>query len=275
MIMPGRPRVGDVYRPENMPGVVFEEVTVTAVDRTVQGPSGPVAGAIVIDELHLEGEHERKTFAPGYGEFAAGTAGDSEAVAVAAPTDALPGGPPPELDDLAAGATAMVDAALGRDWRAAGEIARRSAAAWDALRGKRVPPLLAEQLAAAVAEQRRATAARRSRRAAQAALDLRQSALDLGLRYRPAATIDRERFELWCHRVRADAAWRDRAGVRGAVATLEWIRDRIAHTFRASDRAELDARLGALRGAADGGRVAPAADHAARLVGWVRRAPGP
>src|SRR5918995_113446 len=28
MIMPARPRVGDVYRPENAPGVVFEEVTV-------------------------------------------------------------------------------------------------------------------------------------------------------------------------------------------------------------------------------------------------------
>ena len=26
MIMPARPRVGDVYRPENIPGLVFEEV---------------------------------------------------------------------------------------------------------------------------------------------------------------------------------------------------------------------------------------------------------
>jgi hypothetical protein len=32
MIMPSEPMVGDVYRPENIPGLVFEEVTVKAVD---------------------------------------------------------------------------------------------------------------------------------------------------------------------------------------------------------------------------------------------------
>ena len=35
MIMPADPQVGDVYRPENMPGFVFEEVVVTAVGVTV------------------------------------------------------------------------------------------------------------------------------------------------------------------------------------------------------------------------------------------------
>ncbi len=40
MIMPADPQVGDVYRPENIPGFVFEEVTVAkAVGRTLDGPS--------------------------------------------------------------------------------------------------------------------------------------------------------------------------------------------------------------------------------------------
>ena len=39
MIMPGDPKVGDVYRTENAPGFVFEEVTVRSTDQTLDGPS--------------------------------------------------------------------------------------------------------------------------------------------------------------------------------------------------------------------------------------------
>ena len=69
MIMPADPQVGDVYRPENIPGLVFEEVTVSAAGIDVDGPSGSVTGAIEVDELHMEGTHETKLFAPDYGEF--------------------------------------------------------------------------------------------------------------------------------------------------------------------------------------------------------------
>ena len=53
MIMPGRPNVGDVYRPENIPGLVFEEVTVKDVVQTLDGPLGPVEGGLAIEEFHL------------------------------------------------------------------------------------------------------------------------------------------------------------------------------------------------------------------------------
>jgi hypothetical protein len=52
MIMPGDPKVGDAFRTENIPGVVFEEVTVKTLDKTVNGPPGPVQGAMVGQELH-------------------------------------------------------------------------------------------------------------------------------------------------------------------------------------------------------------------------------
>jgi hypothetical protein len=104
MIMPADPRVGDVYRPENAPGVVFEEVTVQSVDETVEGPRGPVTGAIVVRELHMDGSTEDKIFAPGYGEFSTGGGGDLEAVALAVPIDALAGPVPAELETLTSGA---------------------------------------------------------------------------------------------------------------------------------------------------------------------------
>ena len=80
MIMPASPRVGDVYRPENIPGLVFEEVTVKKVDQTVQGPRGTVRGALVIQERLMDGTLEDKVFAPGYGEFLASVPVDDELV---------------------------------------------------------------------------------------------------------------------------------------------------------------------------------------------------
>jgi hypothetical protein len=55
MIMPAAPKVGDVHRPENIPGLVFEEIAVKTVGSTVAGPRGPVAGAMVARELHDDG----------------------------------------------------------------------------------------------------------------------------------------------------------------------------------------------------------------------------
>ena len=67
MIMPGDPQIGDVYRTENAPGFVFEEVTVRSVDQQLDGPMGPIDGGLLADELHSDGTTEQKIFAPGYG----------------------------------------------------------------------------------------------------------------------------------------------------------------------------------------------------------------
>jgi hypothetical protein len=50
-IMPGDPKVGAVYRPENIPGKVFEQdTTIRSIDETVDGPRGPVRGALLVGE---------------------------------------------------------------------------------------------------------------------------------------------------------------------------------------------------------------------------------
>src|SRR4030095_10694275 len=87
-IMPADPQVGDVYRTENAPGFVFEEVTVRSTDETLDGPLGPIQGGMLADELHSDGKTEQKVFAPGYGEFSTAGGGDVEALALAIPTDA-------------------------------------------------------------------------------------------------------------------------------------------------------------------------------------------
>jgi hypothetical protein len=250
MIMPAQPRVGAVYRSENIPGLVFEQVTVARTGVTVDGPHGPVAGAIVGRELHDDGSTEDKQFAPGYGEFFTAEGRDIEAMALAVPADALPGPPPAALVRLSRVAGDAFREVRGRRWRAAASSVARLRSAWTAEQAAETPPpRLAPEMRRALRAQAAAVAAHDRTRGATAALDVARSALDLGLRHRPATEIDRARFELWALQVLVDVSARDRAAVAGDVATLEWVRDRFAHTLDPVVRTRVDRRLLDLRAA--------------------------
>ena len=203
-----------------MPGLVFEEVS---VDETVDGPTGPVEGAIVGQELHQDGSFSDKTFAPGYGEFYSAHEGDVEALALAVPTDALQGPPPAELEALSAGADGTFTAVRARDWKAASAEVAALTGAWKAYRARGVPPRLATEMSRALEKLAKALETRDGAKAGTAAIDVARSTLDLELRYRPPAEIDRD------------------------LATLEWIRDRFAHALENVDITRIDAHLGELR----------------------------
>jgi hypothetical protein len=265
MIMPAEPQVGDVNRPENIPGLVFEEVRVKTVDKTVDGPRGPVGGAMVGEELHDDGTFSDKVFAPGYGEFYSAHQGDVEALALAAPTDALPAPPPTELRALNRGAAEAFDAAQARDWKSASASAEELSAAWRAHRAGEVPPRLVAPMVRALDGLDRAIANRDRAVAGTAAIDVAQAALDLELQYRPPTEIDRARFELWARQVLVDAQAGDLTGVSGDVAALEWVRDRFAHTLQDTDLTRVDTRLAALRESVVDRDLGAAADEAASL----------
>src|SRR3990172_8804176 len=113
MIMPSDPQIGDANRPENIPGLVFEEVIVSQVNQTREGPSGPISGVMVATETHQDGTLSDKVFAPGYGESLSTDGPDVEALALASPTDALPGGVPAELTAISQGADRIFASRLG------------------------------------------------------------------------------------------------------------------------------------------------------------------
>ena len=265
MIMPAAPQVGDVYRPENIPGLVFEEVAVKSIGLTVAGPQGPVAGAIAIQELHMDGSHEDKTFAPGYGEFSTGNGSDLEAVALAVPTDALSGPAPSELETLSGGAVNIFDTAQSEDWDGVAVSLGAMTTAWEAYRANSVPPMLDAQMSDALASLAGAVDTHNSAEASQAALDVAGASLDFQLRYRPPTEIDAARFGLWVQQVSIDVAADDSASVKGDVATLEWIQGRFAHTLDSAVVSDVDALLDDLRAAADAENLAAAADAATRL----------
>lgn len=164
----------------------------------------------------------------------------------------------------------LVGAVQGRDWEAADPIARRIRRLAASLPEQGQPSLVRARLGEAVNGLARGVKSRQVARAGIAAILAGQSILDLQLQYRSVTEIDRGRFELWCYQVLVDATARNRPGVIGDVATLEWIRDRFARTLDSAEIAELDRRLRALRIAADDQRLTAAADHAIRLAHRLR-----
>jgi hypothetical protein len=265
MIMPSDPKVGDVYRPENIPGFVFEEVTVKSTGKTVAGPLGPVDGATVVEELHMDGNTEDKTFAPGYGEFYTAGGGGVEALALAVPTDALSGPPPAELETLSNGALDIFDAAQVRDWNAASATVEKISSAWENHRAGEVPKMVEPRMTDALAALAEAVDARAAAQTRQAAIDAARWSLDLELQYRPPAEIDLARFDLWAAQMAVDASAGRAAAVNGDFFALDYIRDRILHTLDGADVTRINALLEDLQGAVGDEDLAATTDAAERL----------
>ena len=272
MIMPGDPKIGDVYRPENVPGLVFEEVRVKAADQRVDGPFGPVDGAIIARELHQNGSREDKTFAPGYGEFFTGSGRDVEAMALAVPTDAVGDRVPAELAALSNGVDKAFAAVRAKKWSVASARVQALNASWRGYRSGPVSQGLATEMNRALESLGRAVEARDQTRAATAAIGVGQSALDFELRHQLPTAIDRARLVLWSRQLQIDAAAGDKAGVRSDLAAMEWIRDRFASTLDTIDLTRLDHQLVVLRALVGDEDLRGAAAGAHRVQNTLERA---
>jgi hypothetical protein len=274
MIMPSDPQVGDATRPENIPGTVFEEVLITKVDQTFDGPSGPVSGGIVGTETHDDGTLSDKLFAPGYGEFLSTEGPDVEALALASPTDALPGGVPSDLASISRGADRIFSSPLSTppQWNRAETIASGIAASWDAFSAGDVPPRLVKPTRRALEGLLAQIAARDRTGAWAASIDVSYASINLQLRYRPVTEVDTVRFELWTRRALVDAIDGSLGGVRSDQVTLEWVRDRIAHTIDPLTRTRIDAGRGLGTDVVDRDPTPP---RIPRALCWSGCLPGP
>jgi hypothetical protein len=263
MIMPAHPKVGDVFRTENIPQVAWEEVTVKKVGQTVDGPTGPITGAMIGEELHMEGDREPKTFAPGYGEFYSGSPHDFEANALAIPADATAGAEPVELEALSKALVDVFEPAQSKDWKAVSAAVANLTSAEQTLRTRELPKLLKQHMHAAVDALDKAADAHKGRQMWLAAFDVAGTGLDLQLRYRPVAEIDKARLDLMAQSLLADATANDARAVKGDVTTLKWIRDRVA--LDATDAQRIDDKLRYLDSVADAKEFGVMSDEAMHL----------
>jgi len=250
MIMPADPQVGDVYRPENIPDLVFEEVTVKAVDTTVEGPQGSLTGAITIQELLMDGTTEDKSFAPGYGEFSAHTDTEDIVVALGVPLDAVEEPTPAELTTISAGATEVLADPDGA--AAALETIRTAAEAYQG------PEVLTMALTDAVDALGSAVDAGEGVEAA--AIVVEQAALDLRARHEPVADIDAGRMAAWAAQAKIDAEADEAGGVASDLVALDTIAERIEDL-----PAEVTGLLDDLHTAVDADELATASSAAEAL----------
>ena len=251
MIMPAHPQAGDVYRVENFPSKAFEEVTVMAVDQTLEGPRGLIKGVMFVQQIGLEGKTTVKAFAPGYGEFLA----HGEDAAVAVPTDALVAPLPVALKTLLTGANTIIDAVAASDWAAINTTLVAMSSAWAEHQATvdlgSIFPLLDTQMAYALNALTTAVAQSDADATNQAAFGVAIAALDLQLPYQGRAVIDQARFNLWTRRLLVDLQTGEAGAIQGDVTTLELISDRFAYLLDDTDQAQLETLLGALRTAVD------------------------
>ena len=264
MIMPAEPRVGNVYRSENAPGIAFEQIRIEAVDQQVAGPSGNISGAMEVTELHMDNTTEEKTFAPGYGEFSTGSpGGDLEAVSLATPTDRRQGPAPAEYVALSKAADGVLAAVAGSDAERAKQAAATLDGAWAAVLASGVPPRLHSQMKTDIESLNSATAAEDSLAAQTAALRISQNELDLRLLFEPVIDVDLARLRLWNRQLPIDVTSEDAGLVLADVAAIERVWERTSHGV--DPTAPVDAALQDLRKAADAEDLA-AVDRTAGVV---------
>lgn len=265
MIMPGNPQVGDVYRPENMCGFVFEEVTVESTTVTVDGPTGLITGSMLVEELHMDATTEGKVFAPGYGEFSTGSGNNVEAMALAVPHDALTGPVPVELENLSSGALQVFTAADSADWGAASTALGDMNSAWIAYELGPVPPKLRTQMNGALNALANAIAAQSQGGSRQASIDVARATYDFRLRHQIPTEIDLARFTLWARQVLVDVKANDADAVKGDASILEWTRDRFIQSLNGATADQINGKLTLLRSAADAPDLPVAATTAQQL----------
>ena len=267
MIMPADPQVGDVYRPENIPGFVFEEVTVKSVTETVDGPRGPISGALLVEELLMDGVLEDKIFAPGYGEFMAKVVSEDELVTVSigVPLDAVSGGMPAEVTQLATASADIFQAAGAGDWDSVTAALTSLTPAWSTYAATGVPPLTADEVDVALQALTTAADAQDDAATQQAANNLGYVVTDLRLRHESPATADVERMDILARQIMVDAAAEEKGFLTGDAIHLEALWARTSHTVDGSSASRIDGQLADLRAAAESGDFPTTADIAQAL----------
>jgi hypothetical protein len=264
MIMPAKPQVGNVYRPENAPEVVFEEVRVEKVDQTIPGPSGTISGAMEVSELHMDGKREGKIFAPRYGEFSSGNpAGDLEAVSLAVPTDGRQGPAPAEFGALTAAVDGVYRAVAAEEAAEATQATTTLNKAWDTALGKGIPPQLQAQMKADLDALDAAISQEDWEAAQSASLRIAQNETDLRLLHQRVIDVDLARLRLWTRQLPVDVATDDPGPVLASVAALERVWERTKHAVEPA--APVDAAIARVRQAADAEDL-PAVDRAAATL---------
>jgi hypothetical protein len=280
LIMPAHPALGQVFKPENLPGVVYEVDEVLSLSQKTITPSGPTNQGVLVKETLMDGSIEHKVYAANFGIIEDSADDEQLNLVLFNPTGARPGTVPEQLAALEAAAEEIFDVSAGGS---AGQVAAQMPAlttAWQSYQasGPAAPQPFVDALGAALDELQKRAAAKNPAAVAQAANNLSAALADLYAVYRPASPADLGRLDMLERQVLLDLTARQGDAAADSLAKIGavWARLKpvvLAHNGAAA-AAQFDAGLASQQSAlaaGDSAAVRKATEAGLELVDTMEK----
>ncbi len=222
LIMPAHPAVGQVFNPENLPGVVYETDEILSLTEKTTTPAGPTDQGMLVKETLMDGSIEHKVYAANFGIVEERAEDEQANLVLSNRTDAQPGTVPEPLSTIEAQAEDIIDVVPGGNWGQVASDVAAVAKAWQAYgtqaASDKVPQPFQEALTAALDRLQKAAAAKKAAGTMQAANDLSAAVNDLFTVYHPARPADLGRLDVLERQVTLDVAANDLTAAADSLA---------------------------------------------------------
>jgi hypothetical protein len=194
LIMPAHPEVGQVFNPENLPGVVYETDEILSLTEKAATPAGPTDRGMLVKETLMDKSIEHKVYVADFGIVEERADDEQLNLVLSIRTDAQPGSVPEPLNTLEAQAEDIIDSVPGGDWRKVTADVAAIDKAWQAYQSQakndHIPQPFQDALTAALDHLQKTSAAKDAPGTHQAANDVSAAVVDLFTVYHPALPTD-------------------------------------------------------------------------------------
>jgi len=222
LIMPAHPEVGQVFNPENLPGVVYETVEIMSLAERTTTPAGPTDQGLRTKETLMDGTIEYKIYAANFGIVESGAEDEKVNLVWLNRPDAKPGSVPEPLNTIEVQAEDIIDLVPDGNWEKVTANVAAISEAWQAYQTQaandKVPQPFQEALTVAFDRLQKASAAKEAADTMQAANDLSAAVVDLFTVYQPTTTTDLGWLDIWERQVVLDVAADDFTAAADSLA---------------------------------------------------------
>jgi hypothetical protein len=230
LIMPAHPQVGQIYNPENQPGVVFETDEVMSLAEKAPTPTGTIANGILVKEKLMEGSIEYKVYAANFGIVVDRSGSEQLNLVLYHRIDAKNNHIPEMLTALESQVEDMIDAVPGSDWGQVTSDMNALEDAWQKYRVQaaedHVPQVFLDQLVQAFDSLKNHASVHDASNTLQAANNLSAAIVDLYSVYNPVRPADLGRLDMLDRQVKLDASEDDFTAAADRLAQIKmiWVR---------------------------------------------------
>ena len=247
LIMPANPQIGQVFNPENHPGVAYETDEVMSLTEKTITPDGPIEQGLLIKETLMDGSIEYKVDVANFGIVESRAEDEQVNLVWLNRTDTKPGTVPAPVSTIEAQVQDIFDMVPGGDWEKVAADVAAIDQAWKAYQPQatsdKVPQLFQEALTGALQRLQTAAAAKEAAGTLQAANQLSAATIDLFTVYYPTTPTDLGWLDMLERQVLLDVAGTDFAAATDSLAKISAIWARLKPAVVAHNGADTAAQF--------------------------------